>query len=143
MQASANRQKGDGDAATWLPANKAFRCDYVARQIAVKAKYELWVTAPEAEAMKAILGACPGQALPAPGPQPTLASNTGSVPEGSTKQPTAAPAPLGGTQAPGSATYYRVCADARAAGVTQLRAGTAVYDANTHLDRDKDGIACE
>lgn len=143
VQASANRQKGDGDAATWLPANKAFRCDYVARQIAVKAKYELWVTAPEAEVMKAILGACPGQVLPAPGAQPTLASNTGSVPEGNNTQPRAAPPPPGGAQAPGAVTYYRVCADARAAGVTPLRAGTAVYDANTHLDRDKDGIACE
>jgi hypothetical protein len=34
VSASANRQKGDGDAATWLPANKSFRCIYVARQVA-------------------------------------------------------------------------------------------------------------
>nr|WP_277869140.1 HNH endonuclease family protein [Nocardioides houyundeii] len=46
--ASANRSKGDGDAATWLPAYKPFRCEYVARQVAVKAKYGLWVTAPSA-----------------------------------------------------------------------------------------------
>lgn len=39
----ANQQKSDGDAATWLPANKAFRCQYVARQIAIKKKYALWV----------------------------------------------------------------------------------------------------
>ena len=32
-----NQQKSDGDAATWLPPNKSFRCDYVARQISVKA----------------------------------------------------------------------------------------------------------
>lgn len=32
-----NASKGDGDAATWLPPNKVFRCDYVARQTAVKA----------------------------------------------------------------------------------------------------------
>src|SRR5947199_120048 len=31
-----NEAKGDGDAATWLPPNKPFRCAYVARQIAVK-----------------------------------------------------------------------------------------------------------
>ena len=31
-----NRGKGDGDAATWLPPDKAFRCPYVARQVAVK-----------------------------------------------------------------------------------------------------------
>jgi hypothetical protein len=60
-----NSQKGDGDAATWLPPLKSFRCAYVAQQIAVKAKYSLWVTAPEKEAMVRILSACPKQKLPA------------------------------------------------------------------------------
>lgn len=60
----ANQEKGDGDAATWLPANKDFRCEYVARQIAVKKKYTLWVTEAEKEAMKKVLGVCPDQALP-------------------------------------------------------------------------------
>ena len=59
-----NSQKGDGDAATWLPPLKSFRCTYVAQQIAVKAKYSLWVTAPEKEAMTRILTACPKQTLP-------------------------------------------------------------------------------
>jgi hypothetical protein len=59
-----NSQKGDGDAATWLPPLKSFRCAYVAQQIAVKAKYSLWVTAPEKDAMVRILAACPRQALP-------------------------------------------------------------------------------
>jgi len=59
-----NSQKGDGDAATWLPPLKSFRCDYVARQIAVKIKYKLWFTAPEKEAMIRILMSCPEQALP-------------------------------------------------------------------------------
>ena len=59
-----NLQKSDGDAATWLPPLKSFRCAYVAQQIAVKAKYSLWVTAPEKEAMVRILTACPKQLLP-------------------------------------------------------------------------------
>ena len=59
-----NSQKGDGDAATWLPPLKSFRCAYVAQQIAVKAKYSLWVTAPEKEAMVRILTSCPKQTLP-------------------------------------------------------------------------------
>ena len=59
-----NSQKGDGDTATWLPPLKSFRCSYVAQQIAVKAKYSLWVTAPEKEAMARILTACPKQLLP-------------------------------------------------------------------------------
>ena len=59
-----NSQKGDGDTATWLPPLKSFRCAYVAQQIAVKAKYSLWVTAPEKDAMVRILTACPKQVLP-------------------------------------------------------------------------------
>lgn len=59
-----NSQKSDGDAATWLPPLKSFRCAYVAQQIAVKAKYSLWVTAPEKSAMVGILAKCPSQELP-------------------------------------------------------------------------------
>ncbi|MDY0910895.1 G5 domain-containing protein [Microbacterium sp. CFBP9034] len=57
----ANTQKGDGDAATWLPRNKAFRCSYVARQVSVKATYGLWVTQAEHDAIAAILAACPDE----------------------------------------------------------------------------------
>lgn len=64
VEGKANQEKSDGDAATWLPSNKAFRCQYVARQIAVKAKYKLWVTQAEHDAMLRILGECPGQKLP-------------------------------------------------------------------------------
>ena len=74
---STNRQKGDSDAASWLPPNKSYRCMYVARQAAVKKKYGLWVTSAEKAAMLRVLGSCPGLRLPPPGSQPTLASNTG------------------------------------------------------------------
>jgi hypothetical protein len=66
VDGKSNQQKSDGDAATWLPPNKPFRCQYVARQIAVKAKYQLWLTAAEHDAMAKILSACPDQRLPAP-----------------------------------------------------------------------------
>ncbi len=56
----ANQQKSDGDAATWLPANKLFRCQYVARQVAVKKKYNLWVTEAEKSAMERVLASCSG-----------------------------------------------------------------------------------
>ena len=59
-----NSQKGDGDAATWLPPLKSYRCAYVARQVAVKAKYSLWVTTAEKAAIKSILDKCPGLLLP-------------------------------------------------------------------------------
>lgn len=59
-----NQRKGDSDAATWLPPNKEYRCRYVARQIAVKQKYMLWVTPAEHDAMQVTLSSCPGQVLP-------------------------------------------------------------------------------
>jgi len=58
VDAKLNRKKGDGDAATWLPPNKTFRCEYVGLQISVKAKYALWVTAAEKTAMEKVLQAC-------------------------------------------------------------------------------------
>ena len=53
-----NSQKGAGDAATWLPPRRAYRCTYVSRQIEVKIKYDLWVTSAEKDAMKAVLNSC-------------------------------------------------------------------------------------
>lgn len=64
VDSSTNRSKGDGDTATWLPAYKPSRCPYVARQVAVKKKYALWVTGAEKDAMKRVLSGCPSQKLP-------------------------------------------------------------------------------
>lgn len=64
VDGAANQNKGDGDAATWLPVNKDFRCAYVARQISVKVKYNLWVTQAELNAMTKVLSACPDEPLP-------------------------------------------------------------------------------
>ncbi len=64
VQGWLNSQKGDGDAATWLPPRKDYRCAYVARQVAVKARYGLWVTPPERDAIARILGRCPSEPLP-------------------------------------------------------------------------------
>jgi hypothetical protein len=59
VDGSINESKGDGDAATWLPPSKTYRCAYVSRQIAVKVKYSLWVTKAEKAAMERVLGNCP------------------------------------------------------------------------------------
>jgi len=66
VDGKANQQKSNSDASGWLPSNVAFRCQYVARQIAVKAKYVLWVTEGEKLAMNKVLDTCPAQRLPAP-----------------------------------------------------------------------------
>lgn len=70
VDGSANQQKRDSDAASWVPANKPFRCQYVARQVAVKHKYNLWVTEAEHEAMNRWLSTC------TPEDEPALASLT-------------------------------------------------------------------
>ncbi len=66
VDGASNLEKSDGDAVTWLPSNKSFRCQYVARQIAVKQKYNLWVTSAEHDAIASVLTKCPNQLLPSP-----------------------------------------------------------------------------
>lgn len=151
-----NMKKGDGDAATWLPPNKGFRCEYIARQISVKATYGLWVTQAEHDAMARILGDCSGQLAPtnAQAPAPVVAEVVPVAPAPVAPAPVAvapvvpapvAPAPALVAPAPAApapaAAYYANCAAARAAGVTPLYEGQAGYRAG--LDRDLDGIACE
>ncbi|MFC7847103.1 DUF1524 domain-containing protein [Arthrobacter sp. NPDC057388] len=102
-----NQQKGDGDAATWLPPNKGFRCEYVARQVSVKARYGLWVTQAEHDAMAGILAGCPGQLAP-------------------TSVEPAAPAVV----------YYANCAEAVAAGAAPLYADSAGYRSGLDGDGD-------
>ena len=123
-----NGAKGDGDAATWLPPNKAFRCEYVARQIAVKATYKLWVTAAERDAMKRVLSRCPDEPLPAGGLAPAV--------EGDAK-PASSPAPAREPKK----VRYESCAAVRDAGAAPIRRGDPGYGA--HLDGDGDGVACE
>ncbi|UTM48566.1 HNH endonuclease family protein [Glutamicibacter mysorens] len=53
-----NAAKGDKDAASWLPPNKNFRCDYVSRQTQVKAKYGVWMTKAEHAVIGKLLNSC-------------------------------------------------------------------------------------
>ena len=123
-----NQQKGDGDYATWQP-RPAYRCEYVARQVAVKARYGLWVTAAERDAMASTLQSCPARGLPTAAevavPDPVL--------------PTRAPKPA--TSSAAASGVFRSCAEVRAAGAAPLRRGDPGWSAR--LDRDGDGVACE
>ena len=143
----ANGAKSDGDAATWLPPNKGYRCAMVARQVAVKAKYGLWAVPPERDAIVRVLSSCPKQAAPTDG-NPTQA-------------PVAAPQPQASTQPQVTATAreYANCTElrkdyrggvARPGAVNQGGKTTyqpfydsALFEANSTSDRDKDGVACE
>jgi len=64
VDGTANQDKGDADAASWLPSQKSFRCAYVSRQVAVKLRYHLWVTAAERDAIARVLQKCPAEQLP-------------------------------------------------------------------------------
>ncbi|MET3923532.1 DUF1524 domain-containing protein [Arthrobacter sp. UYEF20] len=148
-----NLRKSDGDAATWLPPNKSFRCAYVARQISVKSSYALWVTQAEHDAMARVLGDCPGALAP---------TNQGASPPAAEAPPAAAAAPAAVVPAPVPAAapveqapavpaavvlaapavvYYANCSAVRAAGAAPIRTGQPGY--SSKLDRDGDGVACE
>jgi Protein of unknown function (DUF1524)/Excalibur calcium-binding domain len=127
VSSSANRQKGDADAASWLPHTSSFRCSYVARQVAVKLKYRLAATAAERVAMRRVLDGCP--TLPLPGNGASIVAFVVPTPKAT---------------AHGSGVrVFANCAAAREAGVTPIRRGTKLYAANKDLDGDDDGIACE
>lgn len=64
VDGQTNQDKGAASAAYWLPPKTDYRCDYVSRQIGVKAKYGLTVTSQEKDAMLGVLHSCPNQALP-------------------------------------------------------------------------------
>jgi hypothetical protein len=148
---SANRSKGDGDAATWLPPNKSYRCAYVARQVAVKGKYGIWVTAAERDAMTRVLATCPTLALPGAGSAGTAAALPGSqaqttpapAPRPVPVQPAPAPVPVPVPvqPPPAAGVYYANCTAVRAAGAAPIHRGDPGYAAK--LDRDGDGIGCE
>ncbi|MFQ1004137.1 DUF1524 domain-containing protein [Modestobacter sp. SSW1-42] len=129
---SANRQKGDGDAATWLPDARGFRCTYVARQVAVKAGHGLWVTQAEHDAMARVLETCPGQPVPAPDAAPA------DGPAEPSTAPTDGSAGPSATPPPGP---FPNCAAARAAGAAPLHRGDPGW--SDSMDGDGDGTACE
>ena len=95
----ANSAKGAGDAATWLPANKAFRCEYVSAQVQVKAKYGLWVTQAEHDAIAGVLANCAPSAAAAPAAPVAPAPAAEAAPV--VDEPAVAPAPAGNVH-PGS-----------------------------------------
>ena len=133
VEASANRQKGDGDAATWLPSNKSYRCAYVARQVAVKSKYELWVTAAERAAVAGVLSRCPNLKAPS-GSAPTIAPVRASARPPAPK--TEAPAPDGQTDQ-----RYPFCKDLPPGYGPYYKGADPEYD--WYRDGDSDGVVCE
>ncbi len=136
----ANAAKGDGDAATWLPSNKAFRCQYVARQIAVKKTYKLWVTQAEHDAMERVLSQpkCADEPLPKGGLAPKVKVTENHAP---TPEPEPEPEQEPEPEPEVESVYYENCTAARDAGAAPVHRGDPGYA--SHLDRDGDGVGCE
>ncbi|MGW9402885.1 GmrSD restriction endonuclease domain-containing protein [Arthrobacter sp. NPDC055585] len=127
----ANGAKSDSDAATWLPANKGFRCEYVARQTAVKAEYRLWMTQAEHDAIAAVLASCPDEPVPAregTAPRTAEVAHTGGAAD--------SPAEGQGNTTP----VYANCAAVKAAGAAPIRPGDPGWDPK--FDGDGDGVGC-
>ena len=153
VDSGLNRQKGDGDAATWLPPKKDYRCEYVARQIAVKDKYELWVKPAEADAMERVLDGCDGflaleddDQWPDAGEGDVVATEEEPAPATTEPEPApeTEPAPKGEPGSSGSgggSGPFENCAAAREAGAAPVYATDPGY--GRHLDGDGDGVGCE
>jgi hypothetical protein len=143
-----NEAKGDGDAATWLPPRKAYRCTYVSRQVQVKARYKLWVTQAEHDAILRVLVSC-GATAPTsssvPAPTTTsraLVTSKPPAPKPPAPKTTVSPVPIVAPPPPEPVdVYYSNCSAARAAGAAPLHVGEPGY--RSGLDRDHDGVACE
>jgi hypothetical protein len=146
-----NQQKGDGDAATWLPPNKSYRCTYVGQQVTVKAVYGLWVTQPEKDAITRVLTECGAVATTTTTSKvsetqvpPTARTTTPAYSPPPTTEYTPPPPPAytppAVVDAPSSA-YYPNCDAARAAGAAPIYEGQPGY--RLKLDSNKDGVACE
>lgn len=148
----SNSAKGDGDAATWLPPNRASRCDYVALQVAVKHRYGLWVTEAERDAIVRVLGDCPQH--PATDPRsrnvPAMADRAGyPTADGALPAPAEAPAPAvpvdrapaAGEPAGGGDPRLSSCQGVIDAGYGPYTRGQPEYD--WYRDGDNDGTVCE
>ena len=132
VTASTNRSKSDRDPAEWMPPRSGSHCWYAQAWVAVKYKYNLSVDSKEKMALQRTLSRCKKNLVPAvPARYPGL--DAPQVPDVS------APTPP-----PGVARYAN-CTEARAAGITPIiqAINPELYEVNSHMDRDGDGVACE
>ena len=132
----ANGAKSDSDAATWLPSNKGFRCEYVARQIAVKAQYGLWLTQAEHDAIADVLTTCPDEPAAAAG---SAAAAGAGEDAGTASDPASDQVAESGADAE-SAPVYANCAAVKAAGAAPIHAGDPGWDPK--FDGNGDGAGC-
>lgn len=86
VSGSLNVKKRHADIASWVPPNKRYRCTYAVKIIIIKARYRIWVTPAEHQALTRNLSSCPasGQTTPIVKPNAYPAHNV----KGNTHGPT-------------------------------------------------------
>jgi hypothetical protein len=145
LDSETNQDKDDETAAGWLPKDDDNQCALVVRQISIKHRYELSITAAEQEAMQLVLSSpvCDGGSI-----EPQKAKEFKSPkpkPIGEPKpkpRPEPEPEPRESQEPePDRNVYYKNCDAARAAGAAPVHRGDPGYA--RHLDRDGDGVGCE
>lgn len=165
VDAGLNRYKGDKDASEWTPSqgkskivklDSAKDCPYVARQIAVKSKYKLWVTTSEKSAMLNVLNTCKGEKVPTGGLKVVVKDSMSPSPDA--KKPVAKPVkpkadapkptqPKADAPKPKASANAKndpdmgTCGAATAAGYGPYHKGDVEY--SYYQDRDGDGTVCE
>lgn len=147
---SENRKKGDKDASEYLPPNKAFHCEYVARQVTVRAKYGTWITPAEKNAIYTVLQTCPTQPLTAdtfdvavPGSVPAMPSNNPAEPpaQAPVEVPAETPVEPVAPATGGNDPQFPSCAKAKAGGFGPYTKADTEY--GWYKDGDNDGTVCE
>ena len=136
---SQNRQKGDSNAASWLPPVTSYRCSYVARQIAVKKKYGLWLVPAEKATMLQVLSKCPLRRIPVGGlAYPTATElHPLKTPSVTTTTHGATPPATGGLDP-----HYGTCREAKAHGYGPYVQGKDPEYA-WYRDANHNGVVCE
>lgn len=161
VDAGLNRYKSDKDASEWIPSQlktkntssliAKFDCPYVARQIAVKSKYGMWVTTSEKSRMNTVLNACPTIEIPNgsdvvvnvntdKGNNQAVESKTTTTKKATAPTKKAAPVtkkPTSGKSDPDMGT----CGKAKSAGYGPYHKGSVEY--GYYRDGDGDGTVCE
>lgn len=159
--AQANTSKSDSSFDQW-PArapegmfNEGYTCDLAARQIYVKAKYDLSVTEDEHDALADALESCPSGAAAQPlpeqeglwwnQPQPDLSefatidgAPASTSPAPATSSPTASAASASAGQ---DSVEFENCAQVWEANGGPIRSGEPGF--STRFDGDGDGVGCE
>lgn len=147
VTASVNRSKGDKDPASWLP--RVNQCRYVSEWVGVKTRWGLTVDKPEKRAINRTLRGCSKSERMIPKPTKAKIGKDTSKPKPPKKPKDPKPdvvvktfancTDLRGTYPNGVARSKSAAAGLRYAPFVHAK----LYEANSKMDRDKDGVACE